>query len=59
MKVNGTAGGGEIGFFATAEADGLSPVTISQGDEWLNLREKLKPRIDADDYDGGVAEVED
>jgi AraC-like DNA-binding protein len=34
-------------------------VTITQGDEWLNLSEKLKPRIDADDYDGAVAEVED
>lgn len=45
--------------FLAPDYQSSGPVTIAQGDEWLILSEKLKPRIDADDYDGGVAEVED
>ena len=45
--------------FLAPDYKSSGPVTIAQGDEWLNLSETLKPRIDADDYDGAVAEVED
>jgi AraC-like DNA-binding protein len=45
--------------FLASDYHSSSPVSIAQGDEWTNLSERLKPRIDADDYDGAVAEVED
>src|SRR4030095_7142486 len=45
--------------FLAPDYKSSGPVTIAQGDEWLNLSETLKPLIDADDYDGAVAEVED
>jgi AraC-like DNA-binding protein len=45
--------------FLAFDYQSSGPVTIATGDEWLNLSEKLKPRIAADDYDGAFAEVED
>jgi AraC-like DNA-binding protein len=45
--------------FLALDYQSSGPVTIATGDEWLNLSEKLKPRIAADDYDGAFAEVED
>jgi hypothetical protein len=50
--------GGALPFLAP-DYQSSGTVAIAQGDEWLNLSEKLKPRIDADDYDGAVVEVAD
>jgi AraC-like DNA-binding protein len=45
--------------FLAPDYQSSGTLAIAQGNEWLNLSEKLKPRIDADNYDGAVAEVED
>jgi AraC-like DNA-binding protein len=42
-----------------SDCQSSTPVSVAQGHEWANLSEKLRPRIDANDYDGAVAEVED
>jgi len=53
-------------FYAWGASPFLAPdyqssgaVTIAQGNEWLSLTKKLKPAMDADDFDGAVAQVED
>jgi AraC-like DNA-binding protein len=66
FRSNGTVKLVATRFYAWGALPFLAPdwqstphVSIAQGDEWFNLSEKLRPRIDANDYDGAVAEVED
>lgn len=45
--------------FLAPDYKSSGPVPIAEGNEWVDLSEKVKSTINADDYDGAVAEVED
>lgn len=45
--------------FLTAPSQSSTNGTIALDDEWNKLTDKLQPRIQANDYEGAVADVED